>query len=1235
MDSIVGGQFLLDGVAVSSPVTFTQADIIQGRVSFEHDGTETVPAYAVSVADGDGGSSTPTAATIEFTRLNDTPEIVANTFHIDEGSIEILTNANLNATDEASETPASELQYTVSDVLGGRFALGTSTDTPITSFSQADIDQQRIVFVHDDSDTTPSYTLTVTDGEGGSDVDTTPAVTLVRANNSPEVITNQITISEGETITLTRADLDAFDEESAPADLTFDVTVTQGGKFQLGGADATSFTLQDIDNGAVTFVHDDSGDAPIYSVIVTDSVPDGPVASPSGPFSSAPSNATVNFTPINDIPTLTANAFEIQEGASVVLTSAELNAVDEETVDPTQLIYTVDEVANASFQLADGTVVTTFTQNDINSNEIRFVHDDSELAPSYTLTVTDNGMPTPESVTTTVAFPEGAGGFINQNNLPTFINNSLTVTEGELVTLSPSALQATDDDNPNSQLQYEIVSVTGGDFLINGVIDNSATFNQAAITFGQVQFQDDGDETAPTYTIRVTDPDGGSNDPATGEAVIAFTPLNDAPVLTVNSFDIIEGELLELSSANLAATDADTADPNLLTYEISDLVGGQFFYSDDASTPISSFTQAEVSGLSDRGVVFISDPNFEEAPSFNIVVRDVEGVGTELTAAVINSFTQVDDPPALLNNQLTVAEGETVTLTTNNLSASDPDTPDANLTFTVDSLTGGQFLVNGSAATSFTQQQVIDGLVQFIDDEGDESSPSYGISVSDATTATPVVAATIAYLPVNDPPTAVDDSGVGFSTDENTPLTTPDLIANDSDPDVGDVLTITQVGETPVTAGGEAIALASGALLSLNADGRTFTYDPNNAFVALGDGDTADETFTYTVSDSAGATSTATVSLVINGLNSPPVANDDSGEGFSVNRRNELVVDVLANDTDTDTAETLTLVEIESTPITDGSSVSLGSGASVTLNPEGALTYSPGSAFDTLRAGETTAETFTYTVEDSQGNRDSATTTILVEGFTSSSDGYFNFNQYALWQINEGQSITFTPVEYGQVSIPLLFDETYYLANNPDIDQAVDDGQFTTGYDHFIQFGWLEGRDPSTLYDEQYYLDNNPDVAAAVDAGVFSSGFQHFILNGHIEGRDPSALFDQEAYLANNPDVQAAVDAAVVSSAFEHYVENGSQEGRLPHLALFEESAYLAQNPDIAEAVANLAFSSGYEHYLNFGQFEGRNPSLLFDEQSYLALNPDLQTALDAGQITSGFQHYIEFGRAEDRPVFA
>jgi VCBS repeat-containing protein len=89
----------------------------------------------------------------------------------------------------------------------------------------------------------------------------------------------------------------------------------------------------------------------------------------------------------------------------------------------------------------------------------------------------------------------------------------------------------------------------------------------------------------------------------------------------------------------------------------------------------------------------------------------------------------------------------------------------------------------------------------------------------------------------------------------------------DSDPD-SDTLTVTAVNGSTANIGNQ-FALASGALLTLNANG-TFAYNPNGKFETLSASQSATDTFTYTLNDGNGGTSTATVTLTIQGVNDAP-----------------------------------------------------------------------------------------------------------------------------------------------------------------------------------------------------------------------------------------------------------------------------------------------------------------------------------------------------------------------------
>ncbi len=122
--------------------------------------------------------------------------------------------------------------------------------------------------------------------------------------------------------------------------------------------------------------------------------------------------------------------------------------------------------------------------------------------------------------------------------------------------------------------------------------------------------------------------------------------------------------------------------------------------------------------------------------------------------------------------------------------------------------------------------------------------------------------------PVTIAPTAGDDTA---ETDEDTAVQVAaalGLLANDSDID-GGVLTIVAIDGSPFTFG-TPIALASGALLSVNADG-SYSYNPNGAFEALAEGQAGVDRFTYTIDDGQGGQATATVTVDIDGRADGPI----------------------------------------------------------------------------------------------------------------------------------------------------------------------------------------------------------------------------------------------------------------------------------------------------------------------------------------------------------------------------
>jgi VCBS repeat-containing protein len=106
-------------------------------------------------------------------------------------------------------------------------------------------------------------------------------------------------------------------------------------------------------------------------------------------------------------------------------------------------------------------------------------------------------------------------------------------------------------------------------------------------------------------------------------------------------------------------------------------------------------------------------------------------------------------------------------------------------------------------------------------------------------------------------------------------------------------------------------------------------------------------------------------------LNLPPLAHDDA---FVTDEDHPVTITrpgVLFNDFDPDVYDLLHVTAVN----TSGTL-----GIVVAWGPRGAFTYDPNGQFDYLQAGNSTTDSFTYTVSDACGGTDTATVTITING---------------------------------------------------------------------------------------------------------------------------------------------------------------------------------------------------------------------------------------------------------------
>ncbi len=206
----------------------------------------------------------------------------------------------------------------------------------------------------------------------------------------------------------------------------------------------------------------------------------------------------------------------------------------------------------------------------------------------------------------------------------------------------------------------------------------------------------------------------------------------------------------------------------------------------------------------------------------------------------------------------------------------------------------------------------------------------------------------IDVLPVNDPPEAVEDMYTMNDPQADLIVSSPGIIANDIEIDGDDERALLQT---------EVIASVQFGSLSLESDGG-FTYTPDESFTGY-------DEFSYLLTDSAGASSSAIVRIQASGVNGfAPVALADQ---YTVNEDELLQIDaaagVLSNDFDQDDEIDQLVLSVASTP----------ANGELTLRSDGSFDYQPNENFSGV-------DSFAYILTDSNENTAQANVDIEVIG---------------------------------------------------------------------------------------------------------------------------------------------------------------------------------------------------------------------------------------------------------------
>ncbi|WP_254838672.1 Ig-like domain-containing protein [Natronomonas marina] len=699
-------------------------------------------------------------------------------------------------------------------------------------------------------------------------------------------------------------------------------------------------------------------------------------------------------------------------------------------------------------------------------------------------------------------FTTDATGAVNQP--PTASDDAATVTAGESTTIDVLANDTDSDGSLNASSVSIASGPSNGTVSVNpdGTISYSAPSGASGdVTFTYTVADDDGATDTATVTVTVTQPPDSSL-PVTSGLV---THLEAGQGVTTSGDNVTgwadqsgQGNDLTASGDPTLVTDGPNGQPVISLdgdgdkLERTDALSGL----PSGSQNRTMFVVTEYQNANEWAGAAFGAANPNEA--FGLIVQedsgllDVTGYFTDITSAtqgtgagwLVQSATVADDQVTHYKNGTQIDSG-THTYET------DPD--DAQAKFIVGEEISG---------AGYNDMEVAAVLVydRALSDSERQQVEAYFQQKYLDTTGTSNVA-----------PTASDDAA-SVTAGQSTTI---DVLANDTDSDGSLNASSVQVTSGPAT--GTATA---------NPDG-TITYDTPS-------GASGDATFTYTVDDDDGATSNeATVTVSISAANTAPTASDDSA---TVDAGQSVVVDVLANDTDSDGSLNASSVQVTSGPSNGTVSVD---------DSTGAITYTHGGS-------DSASDSFTYSVADDDGATDTATVSITVNQPTTSSlpvtSGLVTHFDAGQGVTTSGDNVTGWADQSGQGNDLTASGDPTLVTDGPNGEPMVS----LDGTDDLLQrtdtlTGLPSGNDSRTImYVVNYQSSPDWGGGVAYGAAACNNAFGLIVHDSSLQVQGWCEDFTAPASADVGSDTWLTQSAVLASDQVTHY-KNGTQIDQFTH----------------------------------------------------------------------------------------
>ncbi|KAM9091498.1 chondroitin sulfate proteoglycan 4 isoform 1-T1 [Megaptera novaeangliae] len=706
--------------SVTVVTSFTNEDLLHGRLVYQHDDSETteddIPFVATRQGEGSGdmaGEEVRGVFRVAIQPVNDHAPVqtISRVFHVARGGQRLLTTDDMAFSDADSGFADAQLVLTRKDLLFGSIVAVDEPTRPIYRFTQEDLRKRRVLFVHSGADR-GWIQLQVSDGQH-------QATALLEVQASEPYLR----VANGSSLVVPQGGQGTIDTAVLHLDTNLDIRggdevhyhVTAGprwGRLLRGGQPVTTFSQQDLLDGAILYSHNGSlspRDTLAFSVEA------GPV------HTDAALQVTIALEgPLAPLHLVQNKKIYVFQGEAAEIRRDQLEAA-QEAVPPADIVFSVKTPPSSGHLVMLSHSATaaeppsldpvhSFSQEAVDAGRVLYLHSRPEAWSDVFSLDVSSGLGAPLE-----------GVHVELEVLPAAIPLealNFSVPEGGSRTLAPPLLRITGPYFPTLPgLDLQVLEPPQHGVLQReeGPQDRTlSTFSWREVEQQLILYVHDGSETLADSFVLVANASEMDRQSHPVTFTITVLPVNDQPpvLITNTGLQMWEGTTVPIPPEALRGTDSDSG-PEDLVYTLEEPSNGQVVLRTEPGAEVHSFTQAQLDG----GLVLFSHRGALDG-GFRFILSDGEHTST-------GHFFRVTAQKQLLlslegSRTLTICPGSIQPLSSQSLRASSSTGIDPHHLFyrvvrgpRLGRLFHTQQGSSGEALENFTQAEVYAGNVLY------------------------------------------------------------------------------------------------------------------------------------------------------------------------------------------------------------------------------------------------------------------------------------------------------------------------------------------------------------------------------------------------------------------------------------------------------------------------------------------------------------------------------------------